>query len=256
LPYMSQFYIALILLVFSLLPAITTVAEMPNETALTVVGEEYAPFSYISNGTVSGQAVDLIENLSAEIGLPVRRADMTLLPWDDAYNATKNGKNTLLLAVYRTPERESDLQWVGPYADDSSAFFVSSASNIKITTPEDLKDLKVGVVSGDAHYRMLIGYSIPETNIAITDNLSTLVQLVENNSIDALFSGEQAGKWVIKESGRNQNLLPVALRVNEQQVWFGLSPETPKATVTALQAALAQRGIKPSSKTQYNQDVS
>ncbi len=219
-----------------------TTAENPtDDSGLTVVGEEYAPFSYLVDGKASGQAVDLIEKISADTGTKINQGSITLLPWDKAYNTTKAGPRTLLLALYRTPERENDLKWLGPYANDSSAFFVNSASNIKLTSPDDLKDLKVGVVSGDAHYGMLTKYGIPEPSIVTADDISSLIQMVENGSIDAFFHGERAGQWAIADMKIDQKTISIALRVDEQQVWFGMSQDTSEETVAVLQKALDMR---------------
>jgi len=239
--YMVRIHILLFLGILCITAGMTSAENITGDSGITVVGEEYAPFSYLADGRACGQAVDLIENISVEAGVQIDQGAITLLPWDKAYNATKTGPKTLLLALYRTPARENDFRWVGPYANDSSAFFVNSASNIKITTPQDLKDLKVGIVSGDAHYGMLTKYGIPEPNIVTADNVSSLIRMVENGSIDAFFHGERAGQRAIAEMNIDPKAMPVAFRVNDEQVWFGLSPDTPEEIVVALQKALDKR---------------
>jgi len=238
---MVRIHILLILFMVSITSGMTTAENVTDDSGLTVVGEEYAPFSYLADGKPLGQAVDLIEKISSDAGIKINQGSIALLPWDKAYNATKTGHKTLLLALYRTPEREDKFRWVGPYTNDSSAFFVNSASNIKITSPGDLKSLKVGVVSGDAHYGMLTKYGIPESSIVTADNISSLIRMVESGSIDAFFHGERAGQWAIAEMNIDPKTMPIALRVEEQQVWFGLSQDTPEETVAALQKALDKR---------------
>ena len=238
---MVRLHILLILIILSTAIGMTTAENTSADSGLTVVGEVYAPFSYLADGKPTGQAVDLIENISADAGIKINQGSITLLPWSEAYNATKTGPNTILLALYRTPERENDLKWLGPYSNDSSAFFVNSASNIKVTTPMDLKDLKVGVISGDAHYGMLMKYGIPEHSIVTADNLTELIQMTENGSIDAFFHGERAAQWAIAEMNIDPKTMPVALRMDEEKVWFGLSQDISEETVAILQKALDKR---------------
>lgn len=212
-----------------------------NQSELKVVGEEYAPYSYLEDGKAVGISVDLIEALTADSKYPVNRSEITLLPWEEAYHATMNGSNTLLLAVYRTPERETDLQWAGPFANDSSAVFIGNDSTITIPSTADLKKIRVGVVSGDARYRMLTGYGVPEDTIVTAENVTALIPMLQEGRIDAIFYGEQAGKWAIRKATGNETTLQVALRVGENQVWFGLSPDTPAEIVDSLQASLDKK---------------
>ena len=238
---MAMIRIVEILVLFLLIIGITYAEDLKNQSELTVIGENYPPFSFLADGKVTGSSVDLIEEISADAGIPVNRSDISLYPWAEVYNMTVNGSSTLLLAVYRTPDRESDLQWVGPVANDSSAVFVGSEAGISITTTDSLKTLKVGVVSGDAHYGMLTGYGVSENNIITAENVSSLIPMVQNGSIDALFYGEQAGKSAIKEVTGEEGTLPVAYRVDEQEVWFGLSPDTPVEIIEKLQASLDKK---------------
>lgn len=215
--------------------------EIKNQSSLTIVGEEYAPFSYYSDGVATGLSVNLIEKLSTDTGIPVNRSSISLLPWSEAYNATVNGSNTLLLEIYRLPDRENDLQWVGPIAVDSSALFVRSDLKAAITNLSDMKGFNVGVVRGDAHFDMLRGYGIAPEDIVTAPNATTLVTEVQDGTIDGFFYGEQAGKYAISEVTGTNETLPVALRVDEQKVWFGLSKDTPSEIVSLLQKSLDKK---------------
>ncbi len=220
-------------------------ADSKNQTNLTIVGEEYAPFSYYAENEVTGQSVDLIEKITADAGIAFNRTDISLLPWDEAYNATVNGSNTLLLGAYRTPSREYALQWVGPIAKDSSALFVSQDLKDTITNVSDLKKYRIGVKTGDAHYDMLTEYGVPVNNIITDENVSELREKVQEGSLDGFFYGEQAGKYIIAQDTGSEETLPIALIVDEQDVWFGLSPDTPAEVVRSLQDSLEKRNVIP-----------
>lgn len=235
---MNDFHFLTILLLFMIAGSFATAEVMKNASELTIVGEEYAPFSYLSEGALAGSSVDLIKEIADDAAIPLNKSGITLYPWEEAYNTTVNGSNTILLAVYRTPEREALMRWVGPIATDSSAVFVNNNTTLVINSSEDLKNLKIGVVSGDAHEGMLKGYGVGTENITTAHNVSALIPLIQDGSIDAIFHGEMAGLWAIREVTRDADSLPVAIRINEQKVWFGLSPDTPSERVNALQASL------------------
>ncbi len=227
-----------LLLLFSIVVSFTTAEEMKNGSELYVVGEEYAPYSYLSEGAVVGSSVDLIKEIAADAAIPLNETGIALFSWEEAYNTTVNGSNTLLLAVYRTPERETLMKWVGPITTDSSAVFVKNNSSLVINSSKDLKNLKVGVVSGDAHEGILKGYGVGTENITTAQNVSALIPLAEDGTIDAIFHGEKAGLLAIREFTGDADSLPVAIRLDEQKVWFGLSPDIPSEIVDALQASL------------------
>jgi polar amino acid transport system substrate-binding protein len=207
-----------------------------DDLKLTVVGEEYAPYSFLLDGIPAGLSVDIVENMTLQAGIPFSRSDIILQTWEEALDATISGENTLLLAVYRTPEREDQMQFIGPVATESSAVFVNSGFNQTISSTQDLLNLKIGVISGDAHETLLAGYGIIPEHITTAPNLSALISLVQDGSVDAIFHGEQAVNHVL--SGSINDPLTIAFRTDEESVWFGLSPDIPEETVLLLQSSL------------------
>jgi polar amino acid transport system substrate-binding protein len=234
---MDAVRILIMAVLLAMVAGFTTAEENSQEFQLMVIGEEYAPYSYLLDNEPAGLSVDLVEKITTDLGIPFQRNEVTLHSWQEVFDATVKGNRTLLLAVYRTPDREDLMQWVGPIATDSSAFFVKSGSDKKIDTVEDIKTLKISVIAGDAHESLLADYGVTADNIVTAANLEALIALVGHDDVDALFHGEQAVTWKMKELDL-KNPLEVAFRLDEQNVWFGLSTDVPETTIDSLQASL------------------
>ena len=73
----------------------------------------YSPFSYEENGELKGLAVELVKLLSSEFGL---EAEMTSMPFEEAYAKLQDGGEYALPTLVFTPQRKSQFNWVGPIA--------------------------------------------------------------------------------------------------------------------------------------------
>ena len=101
----------------------TISADISIKPRLNVVAEDYYPLSYFDSGKVSGTLVDLIESITYTAGMPVSRNEIRIIPWNQAYITAQQIPDTLLLGIYRTPDRENLFRWIGPVAVDPSVFF-------------------------------------------------------------------------------------------------------------------------------------
>lgn len=206
--------------------------------ALDVVAEDYYPQTYMDNGKVSGTLVDIIESISYSAGMPVTRDQIRILPWSEAYISAQQIPGTLLLGVYRTPDREPLFKWIGPVETDPNVFFVKPGTDVVTKSFKDIKNLKIGVIAGDAHYQLLILYGIPSEQIFTTHNGADLIRMVLNGNIDTFYYGEQAGKALATRVTGSPDAIKAGLKFGVSETWFAMSTGTPDSTVNALQYAL------------------
>jgi polar amino acid transport system substrate-binding protein len=213
-------------------------ADTSIKPKLNVVAEEYYPLSYLDNGKVSGSLVDLVISISYTAGMPVTRSDIQILPWSQAYVAAEQIPDTLLLGIYRTPDRENLFRWIGPVETDPSVFFVKPGSTVPLKTITDIKKLKIGVIAGDAHYEMLRLYGIQPAQIITTSDGGDLIRMVLNGDIDTFYYGERAGRALAHKVTGSPDAIKTALKFGESEIWFAMSRTTADSTVTILQDIL------------------
>ena len=71
---------------------------------LTVVTEEFPPYSYAQGGKLTGYSVEVVRAALGGAGLDY---SMTIYPWARAYQIGRAQPNVLIFSIVRTPEREA-----------------------------------------------------------------------------------------------------------------------------------------------------
>ncbi len=115
-------------------------AARANERLLAA---EMAPFSYSHGGEAAGFAVDIATELSARLDV---RKKIEVMPIARAIATSTTGKNALIIAIARTPEREKLLRWIVKIKVEPLVLLVKADSKLDISTIEISKALRIGVL--------------------------------------------------------------------------------------------------------------
>ena len=101
--------------------------------ALTLTTEDYPPFNFSTDGgkTMTGSASDVMNEVLKRTGI---KATMSLYPWERAYKAAQDDKDTCVFSATRTEAREKLFKWVGPLASDSWTLYAKPDSTITAKT--------------------------------------------------------------------------------------------------------------------------
>lgn len=119
---------------------------------LRAVTEQFPPYSYEHDGRVGGISVEIVSEIARVARLSV---EIEVLPWSRAYRQARRGENVLLFSIGRTPQRERELQWIGPIVPYPVSFFSYGDSVPVIQGYSDLVQYTVGVVDGDMRDQIL-----------------------------------------------------------------------------------------------------
>ncbi len=69
--------------------------------------------------------MDLFEKILQKMGSDINRSSFKLLPWSEGYNLVKTTPDTVLFTITRTPERENDFLWAGPFFTDRDLLYTN-----------------------------------------------------------------------------------------------------------------------------------
>lgn len=106
---------------------------------------EYAPFSFMKDGIISGFDIDLIHEVAARLGKTIQMHDM---PFDALIPALQTGTIQIIAAgITPTPERAERVIFTKPYLTGDQLAIVTPASK-PLETLEQLKDKTVTVNEG------------------------------------------------------------------------------------------------------------
>ncbi|GAA5262705.1 cache domain-containing protein [Methanocalculus sp. MC3] len=213
--------------------------------ALTFVTEEYPPFNYIEDGVVKGISVDILLGTLEEMGTPVARDQIRVLPWTIAYDTALLEKNTVLLTTIRSPERDELFKWAGPFVSVAYVLFGELHEEYTISTADDLKKYRIGVVKDDYAGILLKESGVSESKIIEADDVPQLISLLQDGTIDLFCYGEFAGRYFIEKSTDNADNFGILYRFETDDIYFAFNRETSDDLVGAFQDALDTLRYQP-----------
>jgi polar amino acid transport system substrate-binding protein len=129
----------------------------PSASAIDLLTEENYPFSFSKSGKLVGSAVDVVTEVGKRANVPItiKSGD-----WVSQYKRAQVDPDTCIFSVARLPDRENLFKWVGVVAQNKWSVFSAPDNTSKISSIEDLRPFKIGVVDGDAKESYLKGKSI------------------------------------------------------------------------------------------------
>ncbi|MEK9844003.1 transporter substrate-binding domain-containing protein [Thalassospira sp.] len=137
---------------------------------------DYPPFNYTEHETFRGASIDLIRLIARKIGVRVEIRNVG--PWIRAVKNLTDGDIDLLVAIYKTPEREARYLYTLPYAEDPIVMFTMADAAFDFRDWYDLVG-KVGVTTrGDswgADFDQFIEQHLTMMRVNTTDQMIDMI---------------------------------------------------------------------------------
>ena len=172
----------------------TAGATSTHPAKITIADDHsYAPFSFIdAQGQPAGITIDIWSLWSRKTGIPV---EFTLMEWDAALAAVRNGKADAVGGLFRTPEREVQFDFSHPFFTiETSIFFHTQIHGIRGLA--DLEGFIIGVVKGDSaeeHIRQ----EYPKASLAVFPGTEELVQAAVAGKITVFVADDEVGRFYL-----------------------------------------------------------
>ncbi|WP_025674901.1 substrate-binding periplasmic protein [Salinivibrio socompensis] len=226
--------IAASLLVFST----TTLAA--NLSDLDYITEVYPPFNYEERGELKGIAVDFLEAATKAAGEPISRDQVKLQPWARGYATALSDPNTVLFSTTRTDEREDKFKWVGPITDTKIVVWAPKSKGITINNASDFTNYKVGVVRDDVGEHLLRSMGVDQSVLRLSPKPDLLAKQLAAGRVDMWAYEENVSAYIMSQSNIDTSQFEVVHVLNESQLYYSLSNNTPDSYVEKLQAGVDQ----------------
>ncbi|MCF8045488.1 MAG: transporter substrate-binding domain-containing protein [Desulfarculaceae bacterium] len=227
-----------VFLVFSLLG--TTGASADGFDDLNVLTEYYPPFNYEEENRTKGISVDLLLEVTDEMGSGLERSDIQLGQWSKVYQQTKNQPGNMLFSTTRTEKRENLFKWAGPIASNQFCLIVKKANGITITDINDImkKNLKVTVVHDDVAQQMLQSAGVPDDNMIERPFPGLCIMDLHRNNVDAMAYGKHVAMWMLGLYGFNSYEYTSAYTIQEGDLYYAFNKKVEDDVVNRFQQAL------------------
>lgn len=202
---------------------------------LKLVTEEYPPLTFSTGDGVSGYATEVVREI---MNMLETKAEIKILPWEEAYQQALKEKNVVIFTIERTPQREKLFQWVGPLGENSASFYVSPRSGIKFSEPEEARKLgSIAVVSSWFTEQQLLDMGFD--NLITVNHPSECIRMVVDGAADATVLTDITAHSLMKETGVEPDaLMPISV-LSSTEYYIGFSMETGKDVVDAWSKALS-----------------
>jgi len=158
---------------------------------------DFPPFNFLDQSQkLAGFNVDLARAICEILGV-VDKCQIQALPWSELDSALLNGQGEALIAgVAKTPESQAKYTFSRSYLELPARFVVSKNAALGSDVAAELKDKRVGVISGTAHEAMLRSW-FPEFRAVPFSQWNWAHQSLRDGKIEGIFGdGVQLSFWL------------------------------------------------------------
>ena len=216
------------------------VGYVVNAQEITVVTEEFPPFNYLENEEITGISTEVVRATLTKAGI---QAEVRMYPWARAYWMASEQPNVLIYTLARTPDREDLFTWIGPIVPPIKAalFKLTTRTDIVMTSLEDAKQYRIGVIRDDGGHQMLLQYGFEnEKNVfPVAQGEQNLKKLLAGR-IDLFFSENLFVTMKMKTLGLPLDQVEEAFLVMEIENYMAFSKQTADTVVERVGTAFEQ----------------
>jgi polar amino acid transport system substrate-binding protein len=176
---------------------------------VTIYTEEFPPFNFTENGSMTGVSTQVVESVIKQTGIPYV---IQSYPWAKSIELAQKEPNVMIYSISRQPKREALFRWVGLITPPvtHSVFALKSRTDIAIQNLEDLKKYTIGTNSNDARETYLAnhGFDLEKLDrLAGNDAHDRNYQKLKNGRIDLWPMPDAVASYVVKKAGDDPNLV-------------------------------------------------
>lgn len=188
---MISLALAFVLSLFSL----TGCKEDPITPDKTYIGSghpAWAPIMYQQDDKIVGAGPEIVSKIMAELGLDI---DIKYTgTWDEVQLNAKSGEVDLIVAAYKTPEREAYMDYSIPYTVDPVSIFVKKGYSFDFTDWNTLIGKKGIVAKGDSYGAEFDAFIKDKLTVVEANNLNDAFTLLTADEADYFVYGLYSGK--------------------------------------------------------------
>jgi len=198
----------------------TTMEKIKDKGEMTfAMTGGYPPFNFINeDGDLDGFDIDIAKALAKEMGV---EAKPITTAWDGIIGGLLSKRfDTIIGSMAITEARLEKVNFTNPYYYDGAQFFSTSDSNLK--SIKDLKDGKVGVVTGTTYHNALTEMDNIAQIMQFESDVDNIMAL-EQNRIDGLVTGRFVGLQAPDKYG--VDLVPVGEMLYSEDIGIAVRKE-------------------------------
>jgi len=198
----------------------------PQRALIASGHPEWPPVMFKEGKNMAGAGPELVSKIFADIGIQVELPYSG--PWEDVLNKGKAGQIDVIVAAYKTREREEFYLYSDPYATDPIALFVPEDKTFNFKTSSDLVGKSgIGMI-GDSYGQEFDDFSAAHLNLHRVQTVAEGFGLIADHKADYFIYSLYAGNLELKKS-QSSRIVPLPTSVSEQKFYMIISKKSPFA---------------------------
>ncbi|MDO8520445.1 MAG: transporter substrate-binding domain-containing protein, partial [Deltaproteobacteria bacterium] len=217
--------IRFIVLVLALL-GVTSGALSNEETAQTLIASghpEWPPVMFKKGKNIIGAGPELVRKIFGELGIKVKIPYSG--PWEKVLSQAKAGQIDVVVAAYKTKERENYFVYSYPYTTDPVAVFVPADKTFKFSTLSDLAGKSgIGMI-GDSYGQKFDDYSATHLKLRRVQTVAEGFNRIAHHQADYFLYSHSSVKLEHKKNQRSL-IVPLPKLVSAQYFYVMISKKS------------------------------
>jgi polar amino acid transport system substrate-binding protein len=215
----------LLILLFVFVSALYLLINRPPEK-LTISGHpEWAPIMYKENDKIAGAGVEIASKIFEEMG--VETVSKYAGNWDVVQEKAKTGEVDMLVAAYKTEERESYMDYSIAYTIDPIVLLVKQGADFNYEGWEDLVDKNGVVTAGDSYGEEFDNYIEKSLSVQKVDTPDEAFNLLQQGDADYFVYALYSAQDYIDKNKLSDQIEILPGYVSAENFYFTFSKESP-----------------------------
>lgn len=195
------------------------------------ITEEYQPFNYNEDGSLTGLAPELLKEICQDLGIPF---EVEVLPWNEGYAALQQSDNVVLFTTSLNAARRDQFKWAGPFAALEWHFFADAQSTQSIQSLDDARQAAaIGVIADYTMEQYLVQQGF--TNLVYCNDNADAFQKLLQGEIDLFPSERIAAGATLNDLGKTLYHVREAWPIQTEMLYFAFNPQVPDDVVADIQ---------------------
>ena len=197
-----------------------------NDGSLVASGHpEWEPIMYQSGDKIVGVGPELVEKIFSQLGIEVNSNFAGA--WDVVQAKAKTGEVDVLVAAYKTDERETYMDYSNVYIKDPIAIFVNKENKFNYGEWDDLIGKRGTATIGDSYGQEFDTYIEDNLNVARVENTSQAFDLLAKNRADYFIYALYSGNSEIKKQNYSDRIEALPKYAATENFYITISKKSP-----------------------------
>ncbi len=218
-----------------------------GESDFTVYIGDVPPFNYRNEqGVADGVGVKVVVESMNKVGIPLNAKDILSISWPRAVEDTESVPGTIIIGMAWTPQRNDRFKWVGPIGRVRLGLVAKKETKATISSPDDLKNYKIGVIRNSAPVHILetqFGVEKSELHELIED--AQMFKMLDVGRVDLITQADTAAPSGIKAAGLELDDYEMVFTLFQLELYAAFNKATDDALIKRVQQALDEMKVKP-----------